>query len=108
MLAMVAWKNALSADDIEALLTFFQNWDVIEEAGMALEPPQPIRIDLDNPEEVLALGERIYSTTCVACHGDNGSDGAGPALNSQQLLTRNSDEQLHNTIVNGGKTVHTL
>lgn len=108
MLAMVAWKNALSADDIEALLTFFQNWDVIEEAGMALEPPQPIHIDLDNPEEVLTLGERIYSITCVACHGDNGSGGTGMALNSQQLLTRNSDEQLHHTIVNGGKTVHTL
>jgi mono/diheme cytochrome c family protein len=100
--AMVAWKNALSADDIEALVAFLHNWDKIEGAGLAMEPPQPIRIDLDNPEEVLALGERLYSTTCVACHGENGSGGTGPALNSLQLLTRNSDEQLQNTIINGG------
>ena len=43
---------------------------------------------------MLALGQRIYSTTCVACHGENGGGGAGPALNSLQLLTRNTDEQI--------------
>ena len=100
--AMVAWKNTLSVDDIEALVSFIQNWDAIEGAGLVLEPPEPIHIDLNNPEEVLALGERLYNTTCVACHGENGSGGTGPVLNSLQLLTRNSDEQMKNTIVNGG------
>lgn len=100
--AMVAWKNTLSAEDIEVLVAFLQNWDVIEAEGLVLEPPEPTHIDLDDPEEVLALGERIYSTTCTACHGENGSGGTGPTLNSLQLLTRNTDEQLKDTIVNGG------
>jgi len=67
-----------------------------------LTPPEPIRIDLDNPQEVLALGERIYNSTCIACHGENGSGGTGPVLNSQQVLTNKSDEQIRNTIINGG------
>lgn len=100
--AMVAWKNTLSVDDIEAVVSFLQNWDVLEVEGLALEPPEPIRIDLNNPEELLALGERIFSTTCIACHGENGSGGTGPALNSLQLLTSKSDEQIQNTIINGG------
>jgi mono/diheme cytochrome c family protein len=101
--AMVAWKNTLSVDDIAALVAFLKNWDVIEAQGLALEPPEPIRIDLNNPEEVLALGERIYSTTCIACHGENGSGGTGPALNSLQVLTNSTDAQLESTIVNGGR-----
>jgi mono/diheme cytochrome c family protein len=48
------------------------------------------------------LGERIYNTTCAACHGENGSGGTGPALNSLQLLTRKTDEQIQNTVINGG------
>ena len=47
------------------------------------------------------MGERIFSTTCAVCHGDNGSGGTGPALNSLQLLTNNSDEQIQSTIING-------
>jgi mono/diheme cytochrome c family protein len=101
--AMVSWQNTLSVDDIAALVAFLKNWDVIEAQGLALEPPEPIRIDLNNPEEVLALGERIYSTTCIACHGENGSGGTGPALNSLQVLTNSSDAQLESTIVNGGR-----
>lgn len=100
--AMVAWTNSLNVDYIEALVAFLQNWDVIEGQGLVLEPPEPVRVDLNNPEELLALGERIYSTTCVACHGENGSGGIGPALNSLQLLTSKSDEGIQNTIINGG------
>ena len=99
---MASWANVLEPQEIESLVAFLHNWDVIEGQGLALTPPEPIRIDLDNPEEVMALGERIFSTTCSVCHGDNGSGGTGPALNSQQLLTNNSDEQIQNTIINGG------
>jgi len=99
---MAGWAKVLEPHEIESVITFLQNWDVIEGQGLALTPPEPIRIDLDNPEEVLALGERIFTTTCAVCHGDNGSGGTGPALNSLQLLTNNTDEQIQNTIINGG------
>jgi len=69
---------------------------------VVLTPPEPVWVDIDDPESMLELGERIYSTTCVACHGEDGSGGTGPVLNSQQVLTANTDEQLTNTIINGG------
>jgi mono/diheme cytochrome c family protein len=100
---MVSWANVLEPQAIESLVSFLQNWDVIEGQGLALTPPEPIRIDLDDPEEVMVLGERIFSTTCAVCHGDNGSGGTGPALNSQQVLTSKSDEKIQSTIVNGGR-----
>jgi mono/diheme cytochrome c family protein len=100
---MIGWVNALEPAEIEKLVAFLQNWDVIEGQGLALTPPEPIHVDLDNPEEVLALGERIFNTTCSACHGEDGSGGTGPALNSLQLLTGKTDEQIESTIVNGGR-----
>jgi mono/diheme cytochrome c family protein len=99
--AMAGWKHSLSSEEIASLVSFLSNWDVIEAQGLALEPPEPVHIDLDNPQEVLALGEQIYSATCSACHGENGEGGTGPALNSLQVLTRKSDEQISATIVNG-------
>ena len=100
---MAGWATVLELQQIESVVSFLHNWDVIEGQGLALTPPEPVRIDLNNPEEVLALGERLFTTTCAVCHGDSGSGGAGPALNSQQVLTRNTDEQLQNTIINGGR-----
>lgn len=99
---MTGWANVLTPNDIDALITFLQNWDQITAAGMVLTPPEPVQIDVNNPEEMLALGERLFNTTCVACHGENGSGGTGPVLNSQQILTRKSDEQITSTIINGG------
>ncbi|MEZ4594182.1 MAG: c-type cytochrome [Chloroflexota bacterium] len=100
--AMVPWHNVLTPDEIESIVGFLQHWDEIEAEGVVLTPPEPVWVDVDDPESMLALGERIYSSTCVACHGEDGSGGTGPVLNSQQVLTANTDEQLTNTIVNGG------
>lgn len=99
---MVAWDNALSPAEIASLAAFLQNWGAVTAEGLTLPPPEPIRVDLNNPEEVAALGERLFATTCAACHGEEGSGGTGPALNSLQVLTRSTDEQIANTIISGG------
>ncbi len=99
---MASWEKVLDDDEIAALVSFLQNWDKIEAAGLSLTPPAPIQIDLNNPAEVRELGGRIFNTTCTACHGENGSGGSGPALNSQQFLTRKDDEQIRDTIIYGG------
>lgn len=99
---MVGWDNALSPAEIASLAAFLQNWDAVTAEGLTLPPPEPIRVDLSNPEEVVALGEQLFATTCAACHGEEGSGGTGPVLHSLQVLTRNTDEQLANTIINGG------
>jgi mono/diheme cytochrome c family protein len=99
---MMSWNSVLSPDEVGALVAFLQNWATLSAEGVALTPPEPVRLDLNNPEEVLAYGERLFATTCAACHGENGSGGTGPALNSQQILTRQTDEQILQTIINGG------
>jgi mono/diheme cytochrome c family protein len=106
--AMAGWKNTLSVEEIDKLVAFLHNWDVIEAQGLELEAPQPVQIDLNNPEEVLALGETIYNATCSSCHGENGSGGSGPALNSLQVLTRKTDEQIENTIINGSQRPNSI
>ncbi len=100
---MASWDRALTFEEIEALVAFLRNWETIQEAGLVLTPPAPIHVDLSNPEEVLALGERIFNTTCAACHGENGTGGMGPAINSQQFLGRHSDEQIRDAILYGGR-----
>ena len=99
---MAGWDNNLQPAEIESLAAFLQNWDQIEAEGIELTPPEPIRIDINDPEAMMDLGERIYNSTCIACHGEEGSGGTGPVLNSQQVPTNNSDEQIYQTIVNGG------
>lgn len=100
---MAGWHSVLEPAEIESLAAFLRNWDVITAQNLVLVPPEPIQIDVDNPEDMLALGERIFSTTCTACHGENGSGGTGPALNSQQVLTSLTDEQILQAIRNGGR-----
>ncbi len=104
--AMTGWSTVFSNEQIEALVSFLQNWDTLAADGVVLPTPEPIVIDANNPEEMMALGERLYATTCSSCHGEEGSGGIGPVLNSQQILTRNTDEQLLSTIVNGGMRVN--
>lgn len=100
---MAGWGSTLTAEAVNALAQFLQNWDKLDEAGVALTPPEPVQIDLNDPEAVQALGERIFTTTCTSCHGENGSGGTGPALNSQQVLGSRTDQQLYEAIVSGGR-----
>ena len=99
---MPSWDKVLDDDEIAALVSFLQNWDRIEAAGLELTPPAPIQIDLNNPAEVQELGNRIFDTTCATCHGENGSGDRGPAINSQQFLGNKSDEQIRDAIIYGG------
>lgn len=45
-------------------------------------------------ESLAEQGEAIYQLNCVACHGQSGEGGIGPALNSQQFLQAASDDQI--------------
>jgi len=105
---MPAWGNRLDAATLSDLVVFLQNWDKINEAGIELIPPAPIHVDINNPEEMLALGEQLYANACAACHGENGEGGSGPALNSLQILSRNTDEALANTIIYGPKRPNSI
>jgi cytochrome c oxidase cbb3-type subunit III len=48
-----------------------------------------------------ALGEILFDTNCVVCHGMNGTGGRGPNLNRPQLQRAPDDAALRALIVNG-------
>lgn len=100
---MAAWNKALQPEEISALAEFLLHWDQVEAAGVALSLPTIEQIDLGDAEAVLALGERLFTTTCTTCHGENGSGGIGPAINSQQFLSRKDDAAIEQAIIQGGK-----
>ncbi|MEI7645821.1 MAG: cytochrome c [Chloroflexales bacterium] len=43
-----------------------------------------------------------YVEYCTTCHGAAGSGGIGPAINSQQFLSRKNDAAITQTIIAGG------
>ncbi len=104
---MAAWNMALQPEEISALTEFLLHWDQVEAAGIALSVPTLEQIDLGDAEAVLALGERLFTTTCTTCHGENGSGGIGPAINSQQFLSRKDDAAIEQTIIEGGHRSNT-
>ena len=58
------------------------------------------------PNEVLALGETIYSANCTSCHGAEGEGYASiqnaPALNGSEHAWHHPDEQIIGLIRQGG------
>ena len=100
--AMPAWAGQLEPSAIEHLVSFLQQWNELDAEELALTPAAAVRVDLDDPEAVIDFGSQLYAQTCSACHGENGSGGTGPALNSLQILTAKTDEQIQQTILNGG------
>ena len=105
---MPAWDKKLNEETISDLVAFLQNWDQINDAGLELTPPAPIHVDLNNPDEMLALGETLYANTCAACHGKEGEGGSGPALNSLQMLTRHTDDDLRSVIIYGPRRPNSI
>ncbi len=99
---MTGWSSVLSPDETAQIVAFLQNWDIIGQEELVLVAPEPVQIDMSDPEQVMAIGEQIFNTTCTSCHGVEGSGGTGPAINSQQFLTNKTDEQIIDTVINGG------
>ncbi|MEY2792222.1 MAG: hypothetical protein RJA76_214, partial [Bacteroidota bacterium] len=46
-------------------------------------------------------GSQIYTTNCVACHGDKGQGGVGPNLTDKFWIHGGSIKSLFHTITNG-------
>ncbi len=65
---------------------------------------EPARMELQSEEihlESVTRGRSIYSEQCSLCHGDKGEGGAGPALNSKNLLLAATDQIMFETISAG-------
>lgn len=100
---MAGWGKALTPEEIDQVVGFLLHWDEVEAAGVALTAPTIAQIDLGDAAAVLALGERLFSSTCTTCHGEAGAGGVGPAINSRQFLSNRDDAQIEQAIVQGGR-----
>ena len=100
-------------DSVVAVVQY-ANWLAVaarvDELG--LTPPEVVVVELTTetldsvrnlPDgDALASGLEVYVTECVACHGANAEGTTlAPALNSVDLRTQNTDDDLARTIANG-------
>lgn len=94
---MAGWQNALTAEEIAALVTLIQRWGEIP-AGILPAPNVPIPVT----EESLALGSQLFAQNCSRCHGPEGQGTQrAPALNVKAFLTDTSDLAIQQIITQG-------
>jgi cbb3-type cytochrome c oxidase subunit III len=102
--------------EIDQLLAVVQyaNWSAVEArvAALGLTPPDVVTVELTNemldsvralPDgDALSAGLEVFAAECVACHGANAEGTTiAPALDSEELRTRMTDDDLIRTISNG-------
>lgn len=58
-------------------------------------------VKLQEDPGVLSAGEKIYKTTCVACHGDKGQGGVGPNLTDNYWIHGGDIQSVFKTIKYG-------
>lgn len=93
------WKPIMAHMRIRAGLTGQQQRDVLAFL-QASNSPRAVKVSLDDSAPGLGLsGKDIYSQTCVACHGANGT-GAIPGVpdftKAGSPLSKSDEDLLHN------------
>ncbi len=68
--------------------------------AMAQPADTPVNPFAGNPAAV-AAGEKVFNSTCTACHGEAGTGGRGPALNTGRFSHGSGDYDLFQTIRSG-------
>lgn len=84
----------------------YQKWiEETEAKQIAARKREQELLDMEMPmDELMALGETIYNSTCAACHQPNGQGipGTFPALAGQGIAADPSKKEAHiNTVVHG-------
>lgn len=79
----------LETDEIDAIIAYMRSWE---------ENP-PVDMPPEVAVETLSLkGSAIYAEICAQCHGANGEGDVGPALVSSSFQSKNTDQDIFNTI----------
>ncbi len=94
---MAGWSNVLAPEEISAMLTLIQRWDEVP-TGAIPAPDVPI----PTTEESIALGAKLYNTSCSRCHGPEGQGKPiAPSLNVKSFLTETTDQAIQQIITLG-------
>ncbi len=67
---------------------------------MAQPADTPVNPFLHDPAAV-AAGQKVFNSTCTACHGEGATGGRGPALNTGRFAHGSGDYDLFQTIRSG-------
>src|SRR6267154_3871646 len=75
---------------------------VLAAAGTAMAQPAdtPVNPFAHDPAAI-AAGQKVFSSTCTACHGEGATGGRGPALNTGRFAHGSGDYDLFQTIRSG-------
>jgi cytochrome c oxidase cbb3-type subunit 3 len=57
--------------------------------------------DLAKDDAAVASGKEIFTTNCLACHGDKGQGSVGPNLTDEYWIHGEQPVDIHNTIAEG-------
>lgn len=86
-----AFGGPLEDDEIDAIVAFMRAW----EANPPVDLPPVV-----TSETISLEGEEIYAQICSQCHGSKGegSVGIGPSLVNKDFQSKNTDQDIFNTI----------
>jgi PQQ-dependent dehydrogenase (methanol/ethanol family) len=73
---------------------------VLTGAAIAQPADTPVNPFARDPAAV-AAGQKVFNSTCTACHGEGATGGRGPALNSGRFAHGSGDYDLFQTIRSG-------
>ncbi len=96
---MAGWSHTLAANDINNLVGLIRYFDEIPAGAM----PQPNLPPIASTNaEIIAAGQKLFSTACAQCHGPSGQGTPmAPALNAQSFLSATGDQAIKAIIANG-------
>ncbi len=69
--------------------------------AVVAQPSDTPRNPFANDAAAVAAGQKVFNSTCTACHGEGGSGGRGPALNTGRFTHGSGDYDLFQTIRSG-------
>jgi mono/diheme cytochrome c family protein len=84
-----SFGGPLDDEEVDALVNFIRTWEQ--------NPPVELPPEVAGASESLPASE-VYTSLCAQCHGEAGEGGIGPALQDPAFLTRNTDQQIFNSI----------
>ncbi len=94
---MAGWENAITFEELNAVLTLINRWDQVAE-GAIPEPEAPVPVTVES----LELGADLYAANCARCHASEGQGTPrAPSLNVKGYLEETNDAVLQQIIALG-------
>ena len=91
---MAGWENAITVEELNAVLTLINRWDEVAE-GAIPEPEAPVPVTVES----LELGANLYAANCARCHAAEGQGTPrAPSLNVKGYLEETNDAVLQQII----------